>query len=184
MVNALMNYRNCPLRWFGVRLVVGLACLFACTVVKADSAVSLQWSPNADPSVVGYNIYYGGASRSYTNVVDAGVVPAANIGGLVEGKTYYFTVTAYDAFGGESDYSEETVYVVPGYLTLSLGTNPGDPFQLRFPVAPSHWYELQVSQDLQNWNTIWQVVGISNTWVEFDVPATGLTAQFFRVVLH
>jgi hypothetical protein len=164
----------------GVGLVVGLACLFACTMAKAVSKVSLQWSPDTDSSVAGYNIYYGGASRAYTNVVDAGAAPTAEVGGLMEGQTYYFAVTAYDEFGDESDYSDETVYVVPGYLTLT----PGTPVQIRFSVALSHMYELQVSQDLRNWTTIWQVIGTSNTWVEFDAPTINSAAQFFRVVLH
>jgi len=183
IVNVVMN-RSCRLQKVGVGLVVGLACLFACTIAKAVSSVSLEWSPNTDPSVAGYNVYYGAASRAYTNVVDVGTSPTTEVGGLVEGGTYYFAVTAYDDFGDESDYSVETVYIVPGYLTLTPGTNPGDPFQVRFPVAPSHWYELQVSTDLRNWSTIWQVIGVANTWAEFDAPVINSTPQFFRVVLH
>ena len=172
------------MRKVGVGLVVGLACLFACTIAKAVSSVALEWSPNTDPSVAGYNVYYGGASQNYTNIIDAGASTEADIGGLVEGQTYYFAVTAYDDFGDESDFSVETVYIVPGFLTLTLGTNPGGPLQIQFPVAISHSYELQESQDLQNWNTIWVVVGIINTWVEFDAPVVNSSPQFFRVVLH
>jgi hypothetical protein len=175
---------RCWLQKFGVGLVIVLASFFACTVAKAVSSVSLEWSPNTDPAVAGYNVYYGGESRNYTNVVDAGSLAAGTIDGLEEGKIYYFAVTAYDDFGDESDYSVETEYIVPGLLTMTQGTNPGDPLQIHFPVAPSHWYELQVSEDLQNWSTIWQVIGVSNTWVEFDVPLVGLPTQFFRVVLH
>ena len=172
---------------FGLGVVVVLAGLFACNIAKADSSVSLEWTPNTDPSVAGYNIYYGGESGDYTNVTSAGNSTNAVVDGLVEGKTYYFAVTAYDAFGGESDYSPETIYIVPGFLTLAMGTNPGEPMHIRFPVAQAHWYELQVSVDLQNWNTIWQVFGVSNIWVQFDAPVnnpTGLSAQFFRVILH
>jgi len=159
--------------------------MFACTVAEAVSSVSLQWNPNTDPSVAGYNVYYGAASRVYTNVISAGNSDNLLIDGLVEGKTYYFAVTAYDEFGDESDYSDETVCIVPGFLTLTPGTNPGDPMQIRFPVAPSHSYELQVSEDLRNWNTIWQVTGVSNEWVQFDVPINiTVSSQFFRVILH
>ena len=180
-----MINRSCRLQKFGVGLVVVLACLFACTIAKAVSSVSLEWSPNIDPSVAGYNVYYGGESRNYTNTITVeGNFASANIGGLVEGKTYYFAVTAYDVFGDESDYSDETVYIVPGFLTLTPGTNPGDPLHIRFPVAPLSWYELQVSEDLENWSTIWQVVGVTNAWVQFDVPVTGSASQFFRTVLH
>jgi hypothetical protein len=176
--------RSCRSKKFQAVLVIVLVGFFVCTAAKAVSSVSLQWSPNTDPSVVGYNVYYGPRSRSYTNFISAGDFTNTVVQGLIEGKTYYFAVTAYDAFGDESDYSDETVFIVPGFLTLSLGTNPGDPMQIRFPVAPTHWYELQASADLTNWNTIWQVVGVSNIWVEYDATANAAPSQFFRVIIH
>ena len=177
--------RNC---YFSIRkfkcLAAAVVCLFVGNEVKAASDVTLVWSPNTDPSVAGYNVYYGAASQAYTNVIAAGISAQANIGGLVEGKTYYFAVTAFDAYGDESDYSAETVYIVPGFLTMTRGTDANDTLHVRFPVAASHWYELQVSEDLRTWSTAWQVVGTSNTWVQFDAVATDLKPQFFRVVLH
>ncbi|MGA2661952.1 MAG: hypothetical protein ABSH34_31110, partial [Verrucomicrobiota bacterium] len=35
-------------------------------------SVTLAWGPSTDPTVVGYNLYYGGASQTYTNTVAAG----------------------------------------------------------------------------------------------------------------
>jgi hypothetical protein len=172
------------LQKFVLGIIVVLVCLLTSTLAKAVSSVSLQWMPNPDPSVVGYNVYYGGASHDYTFVYSAENSTNAVIDGLVEGQTYYFAVTAYDEFGDESDYSDETVYIVPGYLTMTPGSNPGDPFQIQFPVAPEHTYELQASWNLTDWKTIWEVAGESNTWVEYDVPVTDAAAQFFRVILH
>lgn len=137
-----------------------------------------------DPSVVGYNVYYGPTSRNYTNVLTTGTTNSATVTGLVEGETYFFAVTAFDAFGDESDFSEESWFLVPGFLTLTLGKNPGDPAHIRFPVAQNHWYELQASLDLRSWTTIWQVTGVINTWVQFDVPVSGSGFQFYREVLH
>jgi hypothetical protein len=176
--------RTCRSQRFGVGLVVVLAGFFAGTMAKAVSSVSLEWSPNTDPSVTGYYVYYGGHSGDYTNVIDAGAIPSADVGGLTEGQTYYFAVTAHDDSGEESDFSTETQYIVPGYLTLTPGANPGDPLQLRFPVSPAHSYEVQVSEDLQNWITVWDVVGTSNTWVEIDVPIGDTPSLYFRAILH
>jgi fibronectin type III domain protein len=181
IVNVVIN-RTRRLQRLGIGLVVVLAGFFACTMAKAVSSVALEWIPNTDPTVTGYYVYYGGDSGDYTNVIDAGFRPSAEVDGLVEGQTYYFAVTAHNDFGDESDYSAETQYIVPGYLTLTPGVNPGDPLQLRFPVSPAHLYEVQVSEDLQKWITAWQIVGISNTWVEFDVPVGDIPSQFFRVV--
>jgi len=172
------------LQKFGVVVGVVLTWFFACAIAKAASSVSLEWAPNTDPAVAGYNVYYGGVSRDYTNAISAGNSTQAVVEGLVEGQSYYFAVTAYDVFGDESDYSGETVYIVPGWLTLTQGATPGDPMHIQFPVASGHWYELQSSGDLQNWNTVWQVTGVSNTWVQFDVPVNNSVAQFFRVALH
>ena len=64
--------------------------------------------------MVGYRVYYGVASRTYTNMVDVGAATNVTISGLVEGKTYYFAATAYNILGLESDYSDEVVYTIPG----------------------------------------------------------------------
>ena len=165
---------------FGVVLV----CLSAYGIAKGAASASLQWNPNTDPSVTGYNLYFGGASRTYTNMASVGNTTSATVDGLIEGKTYFFAVTAYDVDGDESDYSDETVYIVPGFLAITPGTNPGDPIRVQFPVAPAHWYELQVSGDLRSWTTVWQTLGVSNNWVEFDAPVSTSGAQFYRLVLH
>lgn len=175
---------NSVSRFEKLGLLTVLAFFFACGVAKSASTVSIDWTPNTDPSVIGYNVYYGGASRTYTNVLDAGNTNNTNVGGLVEGQTYFFAVTAYDAFGDESDFSDETVFLVPGYLKVVPGANPGDPTTIQFPVAQNHWYELQESTDLRSWTTIWQVTGVINTWVQFSAPASGTGTQFYRVVLH
>src|SRR6185437_9011938 len=166
-----------------LNLVALVAGLFACGVAKGDSTVSVQWTPNSDPSVIGYNVYYGGASRVYTNMLVAGNTNAT-VSGLVAGKTYFFAVTAFDAFGDESDFSDVSIFLVPGFLTVMPGAKPGDPTRIEFPVAQNHWYELQASSDLISWTTIWQVTGVVNTWVQFDAPVSGSGSQFYRVVLH
>lgn len=163
---------------------VVLATLFACGLARAASSTVLEWSPNTDPSIAGYNVYYGGASRDYTNVIDVGASTTALVDGLVEGQTYYFAVTAYTFDGEESDFSDESIFLVPGLLTLIAGSTPAAPMQIRFPVAAGHWYELQRSTDLLTWLTIWQTTGVANVWVEFDAPISASGAQFYRVVLH
>ena len=175
---------KCRVQKLGFGVVVLLVGLFAAANAKAVSSVSLVWGSNSDPSVVGYNVYYGGESGNYTNEVSVRDLDWVTVGGLVEGDTYYFAVTAVDAYGGESDYSEEIAYIVPGFLTITQGPAQGDSLSIQFPVAPQHSYDLQVSQDLETWQSIWQVDGIVNEWVEFDVPLIGLTPRFFRVEMH
>lgn len=77
------------------------------------SDVTLGWDPASDPMVAGYNVYIGGASRSYTNLVDAGDTTSVTISNLAPGSTYYFAATTYTVSGLESDYSAEAIYTVP-----------------------------------------------------------------------
>ncbi|MGO9476364.1 MAG: Ig-like domain-containing protein, partial [Limisphaerales bacterium] len=75
--------------------------------------MNLAWNPTTDSTVVGFNIYYGGASATYTNEFSVGMATNATISGLVPGATYYFAATTYNAAGLESPFSAEISYLVP-----------------------------------------------------------------------
>lgn len=91
---------------------------------KAQSAaagsVTLAWN-ETDPTAWGFNVYFGMAHRSYTNVVDVGDKLTAQLGNLVRGSTYFFTVTAYNGAGLESDYSNEIQFTPPPAQWIPLG---------------------------------------------------------------
>jgi hypothetical protein len=57
--------------------------------------------------VIGYNLYYGVTSGSYTSETNVGPATSTTVSGLATGVTYCFVVTAYDSFGQESAYSPE-----------------------------------------------------------------------------
>src|SRR6516165_5355750 len=61
--------------------------------------LTLAWDPSTDPTVVGYDVYYGGASGVYTNMIDVGTNTTVTISNLVPGATYYFAATTYTARG-------------------------------------------------------------------------------------
>ena len=76
-------------------------------------SVSLAWdvpttfvdgTPASGP--VGFKVYYGTASRTYTNIIDVQNATSYSINSLSPG-TYYFAITAYDSYGIESDFSIE-----------------------------------------------------------------------------
>ena len=77
------------------------------------ASVTLAWNPSTDPTVAGYNVYYGGASATYTNEISAGNVTNITVSGLVPGATYYFAATTYNTAGMESALSSEASYQVP-----------------------------------------------------------------------
>ncbi len=82
---------------------------------RNGGAVDITWSggsANVDSSgnsvpIVGYKVYWGESNGNYTHSVDAGLVSHYTISGLDNNRTYYFTVTAYDADNEESVYFTE-----------------------------------------------------------------------------
>jgi len=94
-----------------------LAALLGCSILgsaaHAQSSVTLAWDPSSADDVAGYNLYYGVASRTYTNEISVGDATSVTVTGLVAGTTYFFAVTAYDSAGLESAYSDEISYTVP-----------------------------------------------------------------------
>jgi hypothetical protein len=82
------------------------------TVIEG-AQVTLQWDPNTELDLAGYNIHYGLDSGDYPHVVDAGKTEIYTLTGLWPGETYYLTATAYNTAGYESSYSNEVVYTVP-----------------------------------------------------------------------
>lgn len=109
-----------PSRVTGVARILGGVVLFALLhhPVRAVQNVTLAWDKSPDLSAVGYNIYYGAASRTYTNTVNVGNATNRTISGLIEGATYYFAATAYNTAGVESVFSNETGYTVPASNNL------------------------------------------------------------------
>jgi fibronectin type 3 domain-containing protein len=97
---------------------------------------TLSWNApttNADGTpltdLAGYKVYYGTASRTYSQNIDVGNVTTYAVNNLTDGATYYFAVTAYDTSSNESAYSNEaSKTITPQQYTLTVtkaGTGTG-----------------------------------------------------------
>jgi hypothetical protein len=80
----------------------------------------ITWDPSEDLSVSGYYLYWGNQSGIYSNYnpieknAQAGSHPAPSVDLLAlipEQGTYFFVVTARDAYMNESDFSNEVSWV-------------------------------------------------------------------------
>lgn len=84
--------------------------------VTGDQQVTLRWLANTERDVAGYRIYQapysGGSSGPYFRV---GTTTSTSfvVGGLANGSTKYFAVSAVDESGNESDLSYDTVFDTP-----------------------------------------------------------------------
>ncbi|MFQ5961186.1 MAG: PKD domain-containing protein [Candidatus Methylomirabilales bacterium] len=76
-------------------------------VAATAGSVSLSWDSNTEADLAGYKVYIGTSPGIYTQTIDSGNVTTCTVPNLSEGQTYFFTVTAYDIFANESDFSNE-----------------------------------------------------------------------------
>jgi hypothetical protein len=100
-----------------------LCCFLSPTNSFAGQA-ALAWDPpDISADVAGYMIHYGTAPTVYSQAVDVGNTTSYTVSNLVDGQKYYFSVTAYDAAGYQSEYSNEVSTLQ--YLLMILNPGPG-----------------------------------------------------------
>ena len=75
--------------------------------------VRLVWDANTESDLAGYRVYWGEDSRGYQEQADAGRNTNYTVRSLAAGRRYFFTVTAYDASGRESTFSNEVAQWTP-----------------------------------------------------------------------
>ena len=114
----------------GAALIAFMIGTFAALVPSslfAASSVTLVWDPSTSTNIAGYKVYFGPASRTYTNTLTVGNATSTTISNLVTGATYYFAATVYDTANLESDFSNEVGYtnvvLAPPTITLTSPAN-------------------------------------------------------------
>jgi hypothetical protein len=109
---------------------------FAFSAISLPGEVSLAWDPSTSEGVIGYKVHYGHASGQYSDfktVTESEPAPDPpgptettqtyyyTVTGLDPGL-YYFAVSAFDADGNESGFSNEVFTTVPGDGPIILGS--------------------------------------------------------------
>ena len=113
-----------PIR--GMLPIIIFTFVFIFLPLKTDGAgVTLAWDPNIEEDLDGYVLYYGIDSGIYTEAVDIGNLTEYTLTGLEEDVVYYFSVTAYDIYGNESDFSDELSHAISGNR-VSVDNNQDD----------------------------------------------------------
>ena len=93
-----------------ILFLLGLSAAGLPSSASASVSAQLSWIASSASNVTGYNIYYGSASRQYTNMVAIGNVTNAMIPGLVQNTTYFFAAKARDDAGDQSTFSNEAAF--------------------------------------------------------------------------
>jgi hypothetical protein len=149
-------------------LVCGILCLLLCGRAQGGSFL-LAWNPsppNESWLVAGYHVYYGPASYTYTNTIDAGTNWFISLDNLDPGATYFFSVTAYDDNGLDGPDSNQ----------ISL-TTPFPPIIISQPSS-------QIAQAGATATMFVNVVGtppVSFQWYENGLPIRGRTNSILRL---
>ena len=144
--------------------------------------VTLAWNPNTNKIVEGFNIYYRGASGTYTNKTCVGTATSLTISNLIPGTTYYFAATTYSAAGAESALSGEVAYTVPlpaSGVQLSVTNSKQFVLTVTGPVGQS--YDIQATQDFIKWIVIGTVtVGANGSFAFTDTNAADFSRRYYR----
>ena len=77
------------------------------------AGLTLAWNPVASPGLSGYMLYYGPAAGNYPSKINVGNTTGYTVSNLVEGATYHFVATSYDASHTESPVSNDVIGIVP-----------------------------------------------------------------------
>jgi hypothetical protein len=112
-VTPVISIKPRPGRFVLRRVLSATLCGITVARAFADASLTFTWDSNPDPDIIGYNLFYGTASRNYTFAVPVGLVTNATVSGLREGLTYFFANVAYTADGAFSDFSDEASQFIP-----------------------------------------------------------------------
>jgi hypothetical protein len=113
------------------------AAMFIPVAALSGADVTLAWDANTDSNLAGYKLYIGTSSRLYYTRITVGNNTSYTARGLSIG-TYYFAVTAYDAGGVESGFSNEVVKAISSTSILPLpDTTPPVPDLIPLPKIRS-----------------------------------------------
>ena len=116
----------------------------------SNNAVTLKWNPITSTDL-GYKIYYGTTSGTYTTPVNVGNVSSYKLTGLANGTTYYIAISSVNNIGAESTKSTE-ISVVPidiaisGRVTNSAGEGIAGVWVYAYEAVSGSYYNTGISQ--------------------------------------
>jgi hypothetical protein len=154
-----------------------------------ETAPTLQWDPNPELTIAGYNVYIGSSSRNYASVIDVGLQTSILLTNLTQGITSFFAVTAYDADRLESPFSDEVFYTLPvdGVATIVLPCTldvSNNSKTVRIIGLPGQQCRIAASSDLRQWEQVYFATLTINGLLEYtDTAAADKPMRFYRAIV-
>jgi len=145
---------------------------------SSSYTVNLGWNASSSTDVTGYRIHFGTVSGTYTASIMVENVTTGTVSGLAEGVTYYFAVSALNASGLESAFSNEVSFK-PGLHASSIRiAGDGQPVLAVSGLIGSQ-YDIEASEDLMDWALIETVTMPDGGSLKFSDPNAGYYPQRF-----
>lgn len=85
----------------------------AVRTVSLDNAVQIEWAPNTESDLEGYHVWVSDRYDGQYTLIGTCYDALFTDYGAVNGKTYYYGITAFDFEGNESEMSRDVVYDTP-----------------------------------------------------------------------
>jgi hypothetical protein len=194
MLKSVQNMVQLPVRELGMRHVkgpivwaawlLGFVAL-APSLAVAQSQVTLAWDPSPDSAVIGYMVYQGPASGTYTNVTDVGTNLTVTVSLPPQGSTNYVAVTAYLTNGLQGPYSSElkSAATSPAQApVLRIALTATNQVQLSATGLAGRAYDVLAGQSLTNLTTIGTVTADASGNVAYtDSVAPTNTVRYYRL---
>jgi hypothetical protein len=143
--------------------------------------VELAWDPSLGPDLMGYKVYYGTATGSYSYAVDVGPSTGCLVSGLLDDMTYYFATTAYNSFKIESVFSNEVSHVTrapsdttPPTVSSTNPANGATGVSVRTAIRAI----FSEAMDPATITTATFTVSAGSTYISGTVSYSGTTATF------
>ena len=164
--------------------------LWGALPLHASQPVSLEWDVNSEPDIVGYRLHYGTSSGQYTTSVDVGNLTRATIQNLADENAYFFTVTAYNMAGLESQTSNEAVRPAippdptigaPTFVINTMQRMTDGTIKLIVTGAPGKINRLWASTDLQTWTPLQDLPNTTGSLEIIDDQAGSFKQRFYRL---
>ena len=157
-----------------LRLFILIAFLVLGYSSYSVNSIVLAWDGNPENDLAGYIVYYGAASRNYTNAVNVWNFTTNEVSGLVDGATYFFAVTAYNTNGLKSEFSDEVSYSVLSSNVVVLTIQP---------ILSMSNVVLKGSSSVSGLSAWFDLSEGTNTTDWRQVPALGPTNQVYWAIL-
>ena len=119
--------RLSPHRLSTIKFLIGFISLLVASLFQGMAAQSatLAWDRNSEPDIASYKLYYSTQSGGPSQSLDVGNVTTSTVSSLNDETTYFFTATAVNTAGIESQPSNEVSYTTPNPATHLLTVNNG-----------------------------------------------------------